>query len=206
MGFMDSLMALLHSLQGAPAYLLLFGVLVGSGVGLPVNEDLLLVGAAALTLRHVMEPVPLVAVAWCGVLCADGLIFHWGRRFGPQLLRHRLTAKALPPRRVDAMQRALQRWGPAYIFAVRFMPGVRTALLFAAGSMQVRYRHFFLFDGAAALVELPLLVWAVRQVGGRWEEILALVQRWQGILLPLVLALAVGAWLAVRWRSRRRGG
>ncbi len=206
MGFMDSLMALLHSLQGAPAYLLLFGVLVGSGVGLPVNEDLLLVGAAALTLRHVMEPVPLVAVAWCGVLCADGLIFHWGRRFGPQLLRHRLTAKALPPRRVDAMQRALQRWGPAYIFVVRFMPGVRTALLFAAGSMQVRYRHFFLFDGAAALVELPLLVWAVRQVGGRWEEILALVQRWQGILLPLVLALAVGAWLAVRWRSRRRGG
>ncbi|WP_332815333.1 DedA family protein [Ramlibacter sp.] len=199
-------MALLHSLQGAPAYLLLFGVLVGSGVGLPVNEDLLLVGAAALTLRHVMEPVPLVAVAWCGVLCADGLIFHWGRRFGPQLLRHRLTAKALPPRRVDAMQRALQRWGPAYIFVVRFMPGVRTALLFAAGSMQVRYRHFFLFDGAAALVELPLLVWAVRQVGGRWEEILALVQRWQGILLPLVLALAVGAWLAVRWRSRRRGG
>ncbi len=205
MSFMESLMALLQSLQGAPAYLLLFAVLVGSGVGLPVNEDLLLVGAAALTLRHVMEPVPLVAVAWCGVLCADGLIFHWGRRFGPQLLRHRLAAKALPPQRVEAMQRTLQRWGPAYIFVVRFMPGVRSALLFAAGSMQIRYRHFFLFDGAAALVELPLLVWAVRQVGGRWEEILALVQRWQGILIPLVLALSAGAWLAVRWRRGRRG-
>ena len=207
MSLIDSLMALLQSLQGAPAYLLLFAVLVGSGVGLPVNEDLLLIGAAALTLRHVMEPAPLVAVAWFGVLCADGLIFHWGRRFGPQLLRHRLAARALSPRRVDAMQRALQRWGPAYIFAVRFMPGVRSALLFAAGSLQIRYRHFFLFDGAAALVELPLLVWAVRQVGGRREAILEWMQQWQGLVLSAVmlLLLAVAGWLAVRRRRRRTG-
>lgn len=206
MSFMDSLLALLQSLQGAPAYLLLFGVLAGSGVGLPVNEDLLLVGAAALTLRHVMEPVPLVAVAWCGVLCADGLIFHWGHRFGPQLLRHRLAARALSPRRLDAMERAVQRWGPAYIFAVRFMPGVRSALLFAAGSMKIPYRHFFLFDGAAALVELPLLVWAVRAVGGNWEAILALLQPWQGLLLTVALLLGLAAWLASRWRRRRRSG
>lgn len=203
MDFMDSLMALLQSLQGAPAYVLLFAVLAGSGVGLPVNEDLLLAGAAALTLRHVMEPVPLVAVAWCGVLCADGLIFHWGRRFGPHLMRHRLAARALPPRRVDAMERAVQRWGPACILAVRFMPGLRSALLFAAGSMKIPYRQFFLFDGIAAMVELPLLVWAVRRLGSHWDAILAALQRWQAILLAAAVLLALAAWLAVRWRRRR---
>lgn len=56
---MDSLMAFLHSLQGVEAYALL----LGSGFGLPVNEDILLLGVAALTLKGVIEPVPLVAVA-----------------------------------------------------------------------------------------------------------------------------------------------
>jgi membrane protein DedA with SNARE-associated domain len=205
MGFMESMLAMLHALQGWPAYLLVLSLLVGSGFGLPVNEDILLTVAAALTLRGVMEPWPLVAVAWVGVLCADGLIFHWGHRFGTQLLRHRLAARALPAARLQAMERAMLRWGPGFLFVVRFLPGVRTALLFAAGSMKIPYRQLFVFDGAAALIELPLLVWAVRYVGGRWEEILAALGRWQGVLLPVLgafaLALAVLAWI----RMRRRG-
>ena len=197
-------MAFLQSLQGLPAYALLFGALVGSGFGLPVNEDILLLLAAALTLQGVMEPVPLIAVAWCGVLTADALIFHWGHRFGAQLLRHRLAARALPPAKLESMERTLRRWGPGYIFLVRFMPGVRTALLFAAGSLKMPYRHLFIFDGAAALVELPLLVYGVRYVGGRWQEILAGVQQWQGVLLPALVLLAVLAWIAVRWRRARK--
>ena len=205
MSFMESMLDMLQALQGWPAYLLVFGLLVGSGFGLPVHEDILLLVAAALTLRGVMEPLPLVATAWCGVLCADGLIFHWGRRFGTQLLRHRLAARALPAARLQAMERAMQRWGPGVIFAVRFVPGLRTALLFAAGSMKIRYRHLFVYDGAAALVELPLLVWGVRYVGGRWQDIVAALQRWQGWLLPLVAAAAVAVVLAFWWRRRARG-
>ena len=82
----ESLLAFLHALQGWPAYALVFAILVGSGFGLPMNEDLLLVAAAALTLSGVMEPLALVAVAWCGIVIADGLIFHWGRVFGTRLL------------------------------------------------------------------------------------------------------------------------
>lgn len=202
MSFMESMLAMLQALQGWPAYLLLFGLLMGSGFGLPVNEDILLLVAAALTLRGVMEPVPLVVVAWFGVLCADALIFHWGRRFGTRLLRHRIASRALPAARLHAMERAMQRWGPGFIFVVRFMPGLRTALLFAAGSMKIRYRHLFIFDGAAAAIELPLLVWAVRYVGGRWQDIVASLQSWQGWLLPVLAATAILA-VALWWRRRR---
>lgn len=196
-------MAFLQSLQGAPAYALLFAVLAASGFGLPINEDILLMVAAALTLRGVMDPVPLVAVAWCGVLCADALIFHWGHRFGARLLQHRGAARVLPPARLLAVQSTMRRWGPGYLFLVRFMPGMRTALLFAAGSLKMPYRHLLLFDGAAGLVELPLLVSAVRLVGGRWQDVLAGVQRWQGVLWPAVLLLAIVAAL-VAWLRRRR--
>ena len=57
---MDSALAFLQSLQGIPAYALLFALLFGCGVGLPMNEDIVLMGAAALTLQGVMEPLPLV--------------------------------------------------------------------------------------------------------------------------------------------------
>lgn len=196
-------MAFLQSLQGAPAYALLFAVLAASGFGLPINEDILLMVAAALTLRGVMDPLPLVAVAWCGVLCADALIFHWGHRFGARLLQHRHAARVLPPARLLAVQATMRRFGPGYLVLVRFMPGMRTALLFAAGSLKMPYRHLLLFDGAAGLVELPLLVFAVRLVGGRWQELLAGVQRWQSVLWPAVLVLVAAAAL-VAWLRRRR--
>jgi membrane protein DedA with SNARE-associated domain len=205
MSTMDSVMSFLQSLQGLPAYGLLYAVLAASGFGLPINEDILLLAAAALTLKGVMDPVPLIAVAWFGLLTADSLVLHWGHRFGADLLRHPVIARVVHAERLAAMQQTMRRFGPAYIFLVRFMPGMRTALFFAAGSLKMPYRHLFVYDGAAALIELPLLVYGVRYVGGRWEQILDGVQRFQGILVPavLVLLLALGLWLY--WRRRQRG-
>ncbi|HEX2545725.1 MAG TPA: DedA family protein [Ramlibacter sp.] len=191
----ESLMASLQSLQGLPAYALVFGILVGSGFGLPMNEDLLLVTAAALTLSGVMAPWPLIAVAWCGLVIADGLIFHWGRLFGTRLLEHRWLAHAIAPRRLAAMQSFMQRRGAFAIFAARFMPGLRSAVYLAAGSLRVPYRQQFLYDGLAAAIELPLLVFAVRYVGGRWDE---LVPYWPWLLAALVV-LAIAAWAVRRW-------
>mgnify|MGYP001570390311 FL=1 len=149
-----------------------------------------------------MEPVPLMVVAWFGLVAGDALVFHWGHRFGARLLRHRFFARVVPEARLAAMQDTMRRYGPAYIFVVRFMPGVRTPLFFAAGSLKMPYHHLFVYDGAAALVELPLLVYGVRYVGGRWQEILALMQRFQGVLLPAFILLVVGVWLLTRRRAK----
>ena len=99
------------------------------------------------------------------------------------------------------------RGGPFYIFVIRFLPGIRTALFFAAGSLKLPYRHLFIFDGAAALIELPLLVYGVRYVGGRWQEIMALVERFQGVIVVAVLLL-LAAWMLRGWQRRRmdKGG
>lgn len=198
MSVMDSVMAFLQSLQGVPAYALLLGLLVASGFGLPINEDILLLAAAALTLRGVMDPVPLIAVAWLGLLCADTLVFHWGHLFGGRMLSHRFLSRLMPPARLAAMQDTMRRYGPGYIFLVRFMPGMRTALFFAAGSLKMPYRQLFVFDGLAALVELPLLVYGVRYLGGRWDKIIALVERFQVFILPGLLLAALGVWFYTR--------
>lgn len=196
----ESALAFLQTLQGFPAYVLLFALLFSCGIGAPINEDILLVAAAALTLRGIMEPVPLMVVSWFGLVAGDALVFHWGRRWGTRLLAHRWAARVVSPARLAATQATLERYGPGYIFVARFMPGVRTALFFAAGSLKMPYRHLFVFDGLAALVELPLLVYGVRYVGGNWQRIMELVGRFQGVLVAAVLVAGLAWWLYGRWR------
>lgn len=198
-------MAALQSLQGLPAYALVFGILVASGFGLPMNEEILLVTAAVLTLSGVMAPWPLIAVAWCGLLIADGLIFHWGRVFGARLVEHRWLAHAIPPRRLAAMQAFMLQAGPGAIFAARFMPGVRSAVYLAAGSLRLPYRQQFLFDGMAAAIELPLLVFGVRYLGGNWQALVPDAGWLQALLIAGAVLVVVALW-SLRRRGRREPG
>ena len=201
---MEGWLEQLQVLQGLPAYALVFGLLVACGIGAPMNEDVVLLAAAALTLTGVMQPLPLIAVAWFGLIAGDALIFHWGYRYGARILRHRWFARILPEARLTAAQARVQRGGPASIFVIRFLPGIRTALFFAAGTLKIPYRTFFLFNGLAAAIELPLLVFGVRYIGGRWKEILPAIQQAQGWLLAGVVAIVVIVVALHRMRSRTK--
>lgn len=194
---MDTVLQFLQTLQGFPAYSLVLGMLVACGIGAPFNEDIVLLAASALTLNHVMEPVPLLVVAWFGIMIGDALVFHWGHRFGARLLRTRFFARIVSEDRLEIMQNRIRAGGPFYIFVIRFLPGIRTALFFAAGSLKLPYRQLFIYDGAAAVIELPLLVYGVRYLGGNWQEILRLVEHFQNyIVIGIVLAIAA----AVVWK------
>jgi membrane protein DedA with SNARE-associated domain len=195
---MDHWLAHLATLQGLPAYALVFGLLFVCGIGAPMNEDIVLLVAAALTLSGVMEPVPLMVVAWFGLVGGDALVFFWGRTLGPRLFRTRWFGRIVPERRLAEFQGRVRRGGPASIFTIRFMPGIRTALFFAAGTLGLRYRTLFVYDGLAAAVELPLVVYGVRFVGGRWQQILAWIQQFQGWLLGALVLLAA-LWLLRRY-------
>jgi membrane protein DedA with SNARE-associated domain len=197
---MDTVLQFLQTLQGLPAYSVVLGMLVACGIGAPFNEDIVLLAASALTLRHVMEPVPLLVVAWFGILIGDGLVFHWGHRFGARLLRTRFFARIVSEDQLEAMQDRIRAGGPVYIFVIRFLPGIRTALFFAAGSLKLPYRNLFIYDGAAALIELPLLVYGVRYVGGNWQEILALIEHFQNYI---VIGVLIAITAAVLWRRAK---
>jgi membrane protein DedA with SNARE-associated domain len=200
---LDSILPFLHSLSGLPAYSLLFALLFSCGIGAPINEDILLLAAAALTLQGVMDPIPLMVVAWFGLLAGDGLVFHWGHRFGARMLRHRWGARIVSPERLESTQATMRRYGPAYIFVVRFLPGIRTMLFFAAGSLKMPYRHLFVYDGLAALIHLPILVYTVRYIGGRWQDITGWFQRSADVLTIVLVIVLVAAFVYSRWRRSR---
>lgn len=96
--------------------------------------------AAALTLRGVMEPLTLVAVAWLGITVVDSMILYRGHRFGLRLLLHRFLTRLVSEARLLRMQLIMQPYGPDCIFIVRFLPGLRTGLPLGAGSLHMPYR------------------------------------------------------------------
>ena len=172
---MESVWPYLQSLQGLPAYALLFALLFGCGIGLPMNEDIVLLAAAALTLKGVMEPVPLMVVAWFGLVGGDALVFHWGHRYGTRLLRKRLVGPHHDRRRdwIPCRPPCAATGRPISLSCASCRACARRCSWRRARS-RCPIGTCSSTTVLAALIELPLLVYGVRYVGGRWEEILAL--------------------------------
>ena len=118
--------------------------LLASAFGLPVPEEAVLAGAAAVS--------PIGAIALGIPLCVlgDALLYFVG--LGVALpLRER--AKNL-----DGAKKRLERWGDLAIVVARFVPGFRGALCMAAGGVRWPLRRFLIIDLLAACVHVPLLV------------------------------------------------
>lgn len=192
----------LNALAGFPGYSLLFVMLVGCGIGLPMNEDILILAAASLTLTGIFEPIPLIIVAGVGVVIGDFLIFHWGRKYGTKLLATRFGSKIVDPKKFGDFQKKMKAAGPAYLFTTRFLPFIRTPLFFAAGTLNYPYRSLWIYDSIAAAIEVPLMVYAVRAVGGNWEKVVATIHEFQGgVLIVAGIGFAFFIWRQFRKRA-----
>jgi membrane protein DedA with SNARE-associated domain len=174
-------------------YLGTFGLLACAGVGIPANEDIIILGAGAMTLSGKMSPVPLVVVILLGLLVADSLIYFWGRKLGVSLLLRKPFSYAISPAKLEAAQKRFEGGGAGLIFATRFLAGLRAPVHFAAGTLKISYRTFVLCDIGAALIEVPALVYAARYVGGNVDALLPYIKK-----AELVLVGAFLVWLALR--------
>lgn len=191
MSTMSVWMDRLREMQGTGAYALLFGLLVSAGIGAPVNEDIILIGAAALTLYSVFDVPGLILVGIVGVVLGDFLIFHWGYKYGIKLTRTRLFSKIVSEKKLLEFQKRFSERGHGFLFVTRFLPGIRTPIFFAAGSLKIPYRKLLILDTVAAVIQIPILVYAVRYVGGNTDVVFQYFQKFQHVLLGLCV-LAVG--------------
>lgn len=198
--FLDLLVSVLATLHGADAYILLFALVFGSGIAGPISGDALLLAAATFSAQGGMQPLPMMAVAWFGVVAGDALTFWTGRRWGARWIRRPWAARAVPPERLPGLEQGVRRAGPVLAFVTRFLPGQRTTLFFLFGMLRMPYATFFLFDGVAALVYVPVLVVGARLLGWDW-------QRWRGPLdsvdnwLTLLVIVVIVGWC---WNARRQ--
>ena len=190
-------------------YAAVFGVLVACGFGVPIPEDITLVAGGIISGLGYANVHWIFAVGMAGVLVGDGTMFFAGRIFGNRILRVRFVAKIMTPARYAAVQQKFEKYGNWVLFAARFMPGLRSPIFLTAGiSRKVSPLRFFLSDGLAALLSVPVWVYLGYFGADNREWLMSIVNRGQTGLFVLlgVLVLAIVGYFLYRRRKQRRLG
>lgn len=185
-----------------------FGVLLLCGFGLPVPEDITLVaggviasmactidGSFLLALEKCPQVHTMFFVSMAGVLIGDSTMFFIGRIFGEKLLNVKFFSRLVTPERYEWVQRKFESHGFYFIFAARFMPGLRSPIFVISGmTNRVSYIKFVLTDGLAALISVPIWVylgfWGERQLNDL-SDLEHYIKRGQTGLLTVIGVLIV---------------
>jgi membrane protein DedA with SNARE-associated domain len=191
-----------NSLTWRATIIVLFGVLVAGGVGLPFPEDLTLLAAGALAQPGLLRLRDVVVVGFAGVVTADWILYGIGRCYGADVVGHPRIGRLLGAHSIDAVRGAVMRHQARAVFFARFVLGTRVVTFLAAGTFGVSAVRFALAEAAGAVIFVPAMatfgyLFADRALriahgAGRVEHWLVL-----GGLIGLALYLALRAW-AVR--------
>jgi membrane protein DedA with SNARE-associated domain len=163
----------------------------------PSETSVIAAGVLAANGDLVLFLVILVAAA--GAIVGDNISYFIGRTVG-----HRIAARYFSGdrrKRLDQAERGLAQRGGYLILVARFIPGGRTAVTLAAGTLEFPWRRFIAWDIAAGVIWASYAA-SLGFFGGRTFEESPL----KGLALAFGVALAVTAAVeAVRWVRRRRG-
>ena len=179
-----------------------FLLLMLTGIGIPLGEDLILIPAGILLGFGELKPIWMTAMfAYFGVLCSDCMWFVLCWTYGTPLLHKRWFKRAVHPRRLLEIKHQIERRGMWVIVMARFVPGSRTPAITTAGVLHLSFWKFALATGAACLVTVPLqlgLGYFISRGIGSPES----ADRIKWFISAIVVVLAVLMGLAV-WRKQR---
>jgi len=194
---------MLTQLIGHFTYPGVFLVLLVSGLGVPIPEELPVAIAAMMARWDVMRWQGALLACMAGALAGDVLLYWLGRHFGRRILRWSTVRRALTPAREARIMEAYRRHGLKFLVVARLVMGLRSAAFLTAGLVRVPFLWFVLVDMVAVLVSVPLTFGVAYAVADSVAVALARVRAVQLWVAGAVLLIAAG-WLVVLLRRGQR--
>ena len=183
---------------------LILGLLLLSGFGLPIPEDIPILVAGYLSAQSdIVDPWWMLPATFIAIVGSDGIVFFLGRKYGRHVPKVPLLGRMLTRRRLLKAERFLDEHGGKSIFLARFMPGLRTPAFFTAGTCRVPYWKFLFYDGAAALLSVPTIFLLAYFLSDQIYR----VKEWVGdgqLAAAIVVACVVIGLFAFHWFAKRR--
>lgn len=195
----DAILGLVEQYGYAALFLCLFlGI-----VGLPINDETLVMLAGFVAAQGLLRPLPAFLVTYLGVLCGMNLGFFIGRWLGAGLL-HRLTGRS--PRLRQNVERArswLDRYGAPFILLTYYIPGVRHVVPYLVGIGDMAYWRFGAIAFSGGLVWTAIFFVAGYLLGENWQQVAGLLHTY-GLYAGAAMAAGLGLYWLARWPRRRR--
>lgn len=182
-------------------YLAFTVVLMLTGMGLPVPEEVPIVAAGFASSQGALNPWAAFAACLVGALLGDSILYGIGYHFGHNLIRrHPRLAQMLHAEREAQIERMIRKHGLKVFFVARFMVGVRAPMYLAAGVLRMKYRYFLLVDLFCATCVVALFFGLAFRYG---ESIRGAIRGYE-VAFTVVVCVAVAALSLYMWlRSRR---
>lgn len=133
-----------------------FFLLMLSGIGIPIGEDLIIIPAGILVGNESLPFWPTMIAAYLGVVCSDSLWFILCHRYGSHLLHQKWFKRVVHPRRLLEAKHQVEQHGAWVIVMARFIPGSRTPTITISGLLHLPLWQFVLATATCVLISAPL--------------------------------------------------
>lgn len=192
----------LSAIFGRFHYLAPFVVLLLCGVGLPLPEEVTLIGAGLLLHQEHVTFVRIVIVCSSAILIGDSIPYWLGRHYGMSALKIGWVRRIVHPERFARIEKRFAEHGNWATFVCRFFPGVRIPGYFIAGTLRMSYPRFLALDTAGVLLSVPISIYLGKVFGSSIDELRRHYHQLHLILGFLVVALVLVILVRMRWRRQ----
>lgn len=186
--------AVLLGMVESYGYFALFFCLFLGIVGLPINDETLVMLAGFVAATGLLKPLPALLVTVAGVLTGMNLGFFLGRWLGTGLLDRMSARSPRFGRQVERAQGWLTRYGAPAILGTYYIPGVRHVVPYLIGIGHMSYWRFAAIAFSGGLVWTTLFYVIGFQVGENWYQVATLLHRY-----GLYAGAGAGAIALVVW-------
>jgi membrane protein DedA with SNARE-associated domain len=184
------------------SYLIIFGAAAlecAAFAGLLVPGESLVLASGFLAHRRILQVDAVMAAAGLGAIAGDNIGYFLGRRLGRNWLLRHGSRFGLRQKRLAQAEAFFTRHGPKAVFFGRFIGFARALVPFIAGTSEMSYRQFVIYDGLGAALWTVGFVILGYVLGASWY----LAEKWIG-RTSLIIGGVILLVLLVAWVRRRQ--
>ncbi len=191
--------------RGLSTYVTLLVVLLLSGFGLPIPEEVPLLLAGYLARHGAANLGGLIATGLVGVLVADFILFLVVRRWRSHIFRLRWVRAMIQPRHIASARRLFHNHGLKIVIVARWLPALRSAVVLTASLTGVKLWRFMVVDTIAACITVPTATVLGYALADHIDRVIATFWHAEHVLVWSLLGFAVaGIVLRLLWLRRAR--
>lgn len=138
------------------SYLSIVILMLLASIGFPFPDDLIMISVGYLAYLKIINPyIAGIEIILLGLLI-DNLYFFIGRYKGKSIL-NKLSDKSEFIKKI-VQQNESYVLKPRKVFVARFVPVLRSLVPFAAGTSEIKWKVFFLYNLFALFIMTPIII------------------------------------------------